>query len=189
MSPNRCKLCPRAEHCARNDGAYIEGSLLDLLIRRAKIRQRHRDGDGLLGHILERDLQLLAGFQRGQHVGRNLQIGVAAARLAGLDLQVGRFAVVDLNFAPAGRLSPSGNCTSATGARVSAGTRTLTSTINWPVLVRTALCSIAHSSGAPRLALLHRATQPGGAGAFAFSEVGAGAACATGAALFLALGA
>jgi hypothetical protein len=96
------------------------------------------------------------------------------------------------NLAPAGKLSPSGNCTSATGARVSAGTRTLTRTINWPVLVRTALCSIAHSSGAPRLALLHRATQPGGAGVFAPSAAaaaGAGVACAPGAALLLALGA
>jgi hypothetical protein len=62
-------------------------------------------------------------------------------------------------------------------------------TINWPVLVRTALCSIAHSSGAPRLALLHRATQPGGAAVFALSAAGAGVACATGVALFLALGA
>jgi hypothetical protein len=68
----------------------------------------------------------------------------------------------------------------------------LTSTISWPVLVRTALCSIAHSSGAPRLALLHRATQPGGADVFAPSAAAAvepGVACAIGAALFLALGA
>src|SRR3984893_18540953 len=64
----------------------------------------------------------------------------------------------------------------ATGVWVSLGTRMLISTINCPVLVRTALCSMAHSSAASRLALVHRATQPGAAGAFA------GAASANGAA-------
>jgi hypothetical protein len=69
----------------------------------------------------------------------------------------------------------------------------LISTINWPVLVRTAVCSIAHSSGAPRLALLHRAIQPGGVGVFAGTASvavapAAGVACATGGG-FLALGA
>jgi hypothetical protein len=39
------------------------------------------------------------------------------------------------------------------------------STISCPVLLSTAVCSIAHSSGASRLALVHRAAQPGGAGA------------------------
>jgi hypothetical protein len=34
-------------------------------------------------------------------------------------------------------------------------------------LVRTAVCSIAHSGGALRLALVHRAAQPGGGGALA----------------------
>src|SRR4051794_24811685 len=68
----------------------------------------------------------------------------------------------------------------ATGARVSPGTRMLISTINCPVLVNTAVCSTAHSSGAPRLALAHRATHPAGAGAA--SAAGAGVACATGAA-------
>jgi hypothetical protein len=38
--------------------------------------------------------------------------------------------------------------------------------INCPVLVSTAVCSIAHSKGASRLGLLHRAAQPGGGGAF-----------------------
>jgi hypothetical protein len=37
----------------------------------------------------------------------------------------------------------------------------LTSTINCPVWLRTAVCSIAHSSGALRLALVQRAIQPG----------------------------
>src|ERR1700692_3385003 len=65
------------------------------------------------------------------------------------------------NLAPTGKLSPSGNCTSRIGAWVSRGTRMLTSTISCPVLVRTAVCSIAHSSGASRLALVQRAIQPG----------------------------
>src|SRR6266581_9685355 len=69
------------------------------------------------------------------------------------------------SLAPEGRLSPSGNCTSATGACVSLGTRILTKTINCPVLVRTAVSSTAHSSGAARLGLEQRATQPGGGGA------------------------
>src|SRR5712691_9996996 len=82
----------------------------------------------------------------------------------------------------------------ATGVWVSLGTRILISTINCPVLVRTALCSIAHSSGASRLALVHRATQPGAAGPFAgaASAEGAGeAGCAVCAACggLLALGA
>src|SRR5262249_57235592 len=66
------------------------------------------------------------------------------------------------SLAPAGRFIPSGSCTSATGAWVSLGTRILTSTTSCPVLVSTACCSIAHSSGASRLALLQRASQPGG---------------------------
>src|SRR6185295_7476134 len=66
-------------------------------------------------------------------------------------------------------------------------------TINWPVLVKTALCSIAHSSVALRLVLLHRAIQPGGGGADAaapslVAAEGGGAACAA-AGPFLALGA
>src|SRR5260370_5431542 len=81
------------------------------------------------------------------------------------------------NLAPIGKLSPSGNCTSRTGAWVSLGTRMLTSTISCPVLVRTAVCSIAHSGGALRLALVHRAAQPGGGGALA------GGGCAGGGAL------
>src|SRR3981189_1428679 len=64
----------------------------------------------------------------------------------------------------------------ATRVSVSLGTRMLISTINCPVLVRTALCSMAHSSGASRLALVHRATQPGAAGAFAGAASASGAA-------------
>src|SRR5882724_11198377 len=71
------------------------------------------------------------------------------------------------SFAPPGRLSPSGNCTRATGVWVSLGTRMLTRTINCPVLLSTAVCSMAHSSAASRLALLHRAAQPDEAGALA----------------------
>src|SRR5439155_21137373 len=48
--------------------ANIGVCLLDLLIRRAEIGQRHRNRDRFLDQILERYLQLLAGFQRGQHV-------------------------------------------------------------------------------------------------------------------------
>src|SRR5260221_2428534 len=66
------------------------------------------------------------------------------------------------SFAPAGRLSPSGNCISATGVWVSLGTRMLTSATNCPVLLNTAFCSIAHSSGASRLALLQPTAPPGG---------------------------
>ena len=64
----------------------------------------------------------------------------------------------------------------AIGWRVSLATRMLSSTITCPVLVRTAVCSTAHSSGASRLALEQRATQPGGAGALA----GAASACGAG---------
>ena len=55
----------------------------------------------------------------------------------------------------------------AIGWWVSPGTRTLIKTINWPVLVSTAVCSATHSSGASRLTLAHRATQPGAGGVFA----------------------
>src|SRR5882724_12043961 len=54
----------------------------------------------------------------------------------------------------------------AIGAWVSAGTRMLIRTISCPVLDSTAVCSIAHSSGALRLALVQRASQPAW-GAFA----------------------
>src|SRR4029077_7572488 len=81
------------------------------------------------------------------------------------------------------RFSPSGNWTKATGARVSPGTRILTTTNNCPVLVRMAFCSIAHSSGASRLALLQGAAQLGvaEAGGEALGEGdGAGVAWAAG---------
>src|SRR5580765_9049313 len=69
----------------------------------------------------------------------------------------------------------------------------LINTISWPVFVSTAVCSSAQSSDVVRLALVHRATQPGGGDAFAAAASageadGAGVACAGGAAL-LALGA
>src|SRR5579863_2314997 len=57
----------------------------------------------------------------------------------------------------------------------------LTSTTSCPVLVRTAFCSIAHSSGASRLGLLQRAAQPGCAGGAGVPEgegVGVGWVCA-----------
>src|SRR5438094_7790711 len=41
-------------------GLISESVLLDLLIRRAEIGQRHRNRDRFLGQILERHLQLLA---------------------------------------------------------------------------------------------------------------------------------
>src|SRR5882724_3762800 len=68
----------------------------------------------------------------------------------------------------------------------------LTSTMSWPVLLRTAVCSIAHSSGASRLGLVQRAIQPvlfpdasawgaaAGAGAGAGAAAGAGAVRALG---------
>ena len=69
----------------------------------------------------------------------------------------------------------------------------LINTISWPVFVSTAVCSITHSSDVVRLALVHRATQPGVGDAFAAAASageadGAGVACAGGTAL-LALGA
>src|SRR6202000_641133 len=81
------------------------------------------------------------------------------------------------SLAPAGRLSPSGNCTMARGGWVSPGTRMLTRTLTCPVLVSTAVCSIAHSSGASRLTLEQRTAQPGGGAAGAEPAAG-GAACA-----------
>jgi hypothetical protein len=63
----------------------------------------------------------------------------------------------------------------------------LTRTINCPVLLRTAVCSIAHSSGPARLALVHRAFQPGCAGGAASAcgaAGGAGVAAGAGAAAF-----
>jgi len=51
-------------------------------------------------------------------------------------------------------------------------------------LLNTAVCSIAHSSGASRLALAHRTAQPGGgaaaAGAGAAGSAAAGAAAGAG---------
>src|SRR4029077_9981448 len=79
-------------------------------------------------------------------------------------------------LAPVGRFSPSGSWTSATGARGSLGTRVLTSTISCPVLVSTACCSIAHSSGASRLALEQRAIQPGGGALAGVADSTGGAA-------------
>src|ERR1700742_1640090 len=52
----------------------------------------------------------------------------------------------------------------------------LTSTTNCPVLLRIAFCSIAHSSGASRLGLLHRAAQPAWGGVGVVEGAGAGAA-------------
>ena len=51
-----------------------------------------------LAEILERHFQLLAGFHRRQQVRRDRAVGVAAALLAGLDLQIGDLAVVDLEL-------------------------------------------------------------------------------------------
>src|SRR3954453_7387766 len=62
---------------------------------------------------------------------------------------------------------PSGNWINAEGVWVSAGTRIWTAITSWPVRGSTALCSMAHSSGASRLALPQRAVQPGGGGGFA----------------------
>jgi len=77
-------------------------------------------------------------------------------------------------------LRPSGNWISATGARESPGTRMLTSTISCPVLLSTAVCSTAHSSGASRLGLPQRAIQPGGGGVFGCAASACGAARAGG---------
>ena len=76
------------------------------------------------------------------------------------------------SFAPPGRLSPSGNWISAEGVRVSAGDADVDQrSTSWPVRGRTAFCSMAHSSGASRLALPQRATQPGGGGVLAVRAV------------------
>ena len=117
-----------------------------------------------LAEILERHFQLLAGFHRGQQVRRDRACW-RSSRVARRSGSAGRTPCRRRPGAwrrPAG-LSPSGNWTRATGCAGVAGTRMLSSTITCPVLVRTAVCSIAHSSGASRLALVHRATQPGGA--------------------------
>src|ERR1700754_4181754 len=52
----------------------------------------------------------------------------------------------------------------------------LTRITSWPVRGSTALCSMAHSSGASRLALPQRAAQPGGCGVLAGVALSAGAA-------------
>src|SRR5436309_14294797 len=77
--------------------------------------------------------------------------------------------------------SPSGNCTSADGAWVSAGTRMLTAITTWPVRGSTALCSTAHSSGASRLMLAQRAVQPGAGGLFCAAPFAASVGAAAGA--------
>ena len=74
------------------------GRLLDLVVGGGKVGKRHRNGDGLLAEVLKRHLQLLARFQRGQQIGRDRGAGIAAPRFAGLDLQVDRLAVIDLEF-------------------------------------------------------------------------------------------
>src|SRR5437879_13715029 len=126
--------------CARNDAARYEAPpLLDLLIRRGKIRQRHRDRDRFLGQILERHLQLLLpDFIAASTSGEICRL---AQRPRASQVWICRSDVSPSStwsLAPAGRLSPSGSCTSAIGARVSADTRMLISTINWPGVVRTA---------------------------------------------------
>ena len=60
--------------------------------------------------------------------------------------------------------------------RSSLVTRMLTSTISCPVLVSTACCSIAHSSGASRLPLEQRAIQPGGGALAGVADSTGGAA-------------
>ena len=75
--------------------------LLDLVVGRGEIRQRHRNGDGFLAEVLERQLQLLSRSHRGQQVGRDRAAGEATAAFAGLDLQVGDLAVIDLEFGAA----------------------------------------------------------------------------------------
>ena len=65
-------------------------SSLDLLVGRREVGQRHRDRDGFLVQVLESDLELLAGFQRREKLRRDRRIGIAAAVLAGLDLQIDR---------------------------------------------------------------------------------------------------
>ena len=49
-------------------------------------------------------LELLAGSQRRQHVRRDRRVGVTAALLAGLDLQVDQLAVIDLHFCTGGKV-------------------------------------------------------------------------------------
>src|SRR6185312_10792744 len=58
----------------------------------------------------------------------------------------------------------------------------LTSTISWPVLLRMAVSSTAHSSGASRLVEAHRATQPCCCGALGCACVGCAGAAGDGAA-------
>src|SRR3979490_3280430 len=72
--------------------------LFDLVVSGGKIGELHRNGDGFFAEILERYLQLLSRLQGCQLLGRDRDAGVATARLAGLDLQAGCLAVIDLDF-------------------------------------------------------------------------------------------
>src|SRR4051812_21333608 len=79
-------------------GSERAKELLDLVVGRREIAQRHRDRDGFLGHVLEGDLELLARPQGRKQVWRDRRRCVAAAVLAGLDWEIDRLAVVDLEL-------------------------------------------------------------------------------------------
>src|SRR6266576_2875554 len=80
----------------RSDRGSASGSeparLFYLVVSGGEIGKRHWNGDGFLGEVLKRYLQLLSRFQRGQHLGCDRSAGVAAPVFAGLDLQVDRLA-------------------------------------------------------------------------------------------------
>src|SRR6266446_10553173 len=76
----------------------------DLVVGGGKIGQRHRNGDGFLAEVLKRNLQLFASSQRGQLLRCDRAAGVAAPRFAGLDRQVDRLAVIDLEFGAIGQI-------------------------------------------------------------------------------------
>src|SRR5689334_13125929 len=60
--------------------------LFYLLVGRGEIGERQGHGQRFLAEVLERYLELLAGFHRAEQIRRDRRAGVAASRLAGLDL-------------------------------------------------------------------------------------------------------
>src|SRR3954464_10717879 len=69
-------------------GSERAKELLDLVVGRREIAERHRDRDRFLGHVLEGDLELFARPQGRKQVRCDRRRGVAAAVLAGLDWEI-----------------------------------------------------------------------------------------------------
>src|SRR3954470_15960274 len=69
----------------------LDHALLDLLVGRGEVAERHRDRDRFLRHGLERHFQLLPRFQGREQVGCDRRAGIAASGFAGLDLEIDGF--------------------------------------------------------------------------------------------------